>query len=250
MSASPARRPFGAATSRAFHAPPVGAKLTPMPRPPEDVRRRLEELIARCDGFVPPNAKEPVRVPAQNSELWRFLISSLQTVGSSCGKESPHLRELERCRTQFVETKIVDIDTCRGVLEAARDDLAAGMLADLRRLVTAEAFGDLLESAAHLADEGYTIPAIAVAGAVLESSLRVLAKSRNVVWQGTSGISKINTALYTANVYDKVVYGEIEAWGKLRNQVDHGEFTQASDVDARAAHRMVDGVRDFVAKGR
>jgi hypothetical protein len=60
------------------------------------------------------------------------------------------------------------------------------MPTDLRNLVTAEAFGDLLESAMHLLEEQYHIPAIALAGAVLESSLRALAKGKAVTWLGSS----------------------------------------------------------------
>lgn len=230
-----------------------------MPRPPEDVRRRLDELITRCDTFLPrrPDAspagpREPVRFSAPRSELWRFLISSLQTVAGACGRDSPHLRELERCREQFVvpDGQGLDLDSCRGALEAARDDLEAGMLTDLRQLVTAEAFGDLIEAATHLLEEKHVLPAVAVSGAVLESSLRGLAKARNVAWSGTSSITKLNTELYKANVYDKVVWSEVEAWGRLRNQVDHGDFHAPGDVDADAAARMVDGVRHFVLKHR
>jgi hypothetical protein len=144
----------------------------------------------------------------------------------------------------------LDIDICRGVLESAADDLRAGMLADLRQLVAAESFGDLLETAVHLLEEHHHIPAVAVAGAVLESSLRALAQSKHVVWTGASAISKINTELYKANVYDKVVFGEVEAWGKLRNQVDHGDFKTPEHVDVGAATRMIGGVRDFVLKYR
>lgn len=230
-----------------------------MPRPPEDVRRRLEELITRCDSFLPrrPPSQDgsfraPITFSAPKSELWRFLISSIQTIVSACGRESPHLRELERCREQFVADagRGLDLDSCRGVLEAARDDLAAGMLADLRQLVSAEAFGDLLETAVHLLEEHHHLPAVAIAGAVLESSLRNAAQSKGVTWNGSSSITKINMELYTASVYDKVIFGEIEAWGKLRNQVDHGDFTTPQDVDAGSARRMVDGVRDLVLKYR
>ncbi len=228
-----------------------------MPRPPEDVRKRLEELISRCDTFLPPREREsgprePINFSAPKSELWRFLISSLQTVTSACGRESPHLRELERCRELFASPVggRLELDSCRGALEAARDDLVAGMLTDLRQLVTAEAFGDLLETAAHLLEEGHHLAAVAVTGAVLESSLRTFAQSRKVAWTGTSSITKINTELYKANAYDKVVFGEVEAWGKLRNQVDHGDFQNPDDVDSGSARRMVDGVRDFVLKYR
>lgn len=227
-----------------------------MPRPPEDVRRRIEELIAQSKTMGTPTAGPPpgpdgVRLDVLRQDLWRFLISSLQTVGSACGPTSPHLREFERVRASFIEPKSsLDLDVCRGVLEAARDDLAAGMLADLRQLVTAEAFGDLLESAQYLLDEGHLIPAVAVAGAVLESSLRTLAKSRAVTLPSPSSINKLNAALYTAKVYDKVVMSEIEAWGKLRNQVDHGEFAHPKDVDAGSVTRMVSGVRDFALRFR
>ena len=121
---------------------------------------------------------------------------------------------------------------------------------DLRQLVTAETFGDVLEGASYLLEEGHHLPAVALAGAVLESSLRALAKARDVTWTGPSSISRINTELYKANVYDKVVHGEIEAWGKLRNKVDHGDFSTPSDIDAVIAKRMLEGVRYFVATHR
>jgi hypothetical protein len=230
-----------------------------VPRPPEDVRRRLDELITRCDRFLPPRPRvdgghiiDPVRFSAPRSEIWRFLISSIQTVRSACGQDSPHLRELERCREHFVSKAdpSLDLDSCRGALEAARDDLAAGMLDDLRQLVAAETFGDLLEAAVHLLEESHHLPAVAIAGAVLESSLRALAAAKQVAWSGHSAISKINTELYKANVYDKVVFAEVEAWGRLRNKVDHGDFATPNEVDQGRAQRMVEGIRDFVLRYR
>jgi hypothetical protein len=124
------------------------------------------------------------------------------------------------------------------------------MLTDLRQLVTAEAFGDLLETAVHLLEENHHLAAVAVAGAVLESSLRNLATGHNILWAGASSISKINTEIYKANLYDKVIWAEIEAWGRLRNQVDHGDFRDPGEVDIGAAKRMVDGVHEFAMRYR
>jgi hypothetical protein len=190
-----------------------------MARSSDEVRRRLEELLQRCDVFLPPRSEDeqrsgqPVKFRAPLDELWRFLISSLQTVGAACGKDSPHFRELERCRELFVTDGNLPLDPCRGALKAARDDLDAGMLTDLRQLVTAEAFGDLLETAAHLIEEKHHLPAAALAGAVLESSLRTLAISKQVSWSGTPSISKLNTELYKAKVYDKVFWLSIRFGG-------------------------------------
>lgn len=228
-----------------------------MQRLSEETLRRIDELISRCTEFtyVEPlesDSKQlkPRSISVSLSELWRFLISSIQTVASVCGEDSPHLRELERCRERLVEYKDLDTDTCLGVLQAARDDLVAGMFLDLRQLVTAEAFGDLLESADHLLEEQYHLPAVAITGAVLESSLRQLATDNEIVWNGHSSITKLNTELYKSRIYDKVMFGEIEAWGKLRNQVAHGDFESPDDVDTGAAKRMVSGVRDVVLKYR
>jgi hypothetical protein len=222
-----------------------------MIRPSQNCLVRLEELIQRVAEFHGGTSPTmPESVVLEKRELWRFLVSSIQTVSSACGKDSPHLRELERCREDLVSHNTLDSDTCRGVLEAARDDLVAGMLIDLRQLVTAEAFGDLLESAQYLLEEKHHIPAAALAGAVLESSMRALAVNHELEWTGHSSISKLNQVLYSAKIYDKVVFGEIEAWGKLRNQVDHGDFQNSQDVDLGRVARMVDGVRGFVMQYR
>ena len=184
-------------------------------------------------------------------EQWRFLLSSIQTVGAACGKESPHYREIESCRSFYLTPDgALDLDRCRGVLQAARDDLDAGMLSDMRQLVAAETFGDLLESANHLLEEGHHLPAVALAGAVLESNLRALALEKKVAWNGHSSITKINSELYKSGVYDKVLFAEIEAWARLRNKVDHGDFVTRDEIDTASARRMLDGIRHFSATHR
>ncbi len=230
-----------------------------MARRSEELRKRLDELIQRCEAFREAAPGTPiqtahgqaVRFKMAAFEQWRFLTSSLQTVKNACGVDSPHLRELEICREEFLRPDgALNLDICRGVLHAARDDLDAGVLMDMRQLVTAETFGDLLESATSLLEDGHHLPAVALAGAVLESSLRALAKARAVPWLGESSLTKLNVELYKANVYDKVVYGEIEAWGKLRNKVDHGDFVTPDEVEPATAARMLDGVRNFAASFR
>lgn len=52
--------------------------------------------------------------------------------------------------------------------------------------------------------------------------------------------------LYKANAYDKVVFSEVEAWGRLRNQVDHGDFRNPQDIDAGSVQRIM----DFILKYR
>ncbi|MCK4324583.1 MAG: hypothetical protein KAW89_08645 [Armatimonadetes bacterium] len=134
------------------------------------------------------------------------------------------------------------------VLENAITDLKAGYLFDLRELLAAEVFDDLLEMAEYLIEKDYHLPAASIAGAVLEDALRRLCDKTNVTWSGDSSISKLNKALYKAQAYDKVQSGEIRTWGTLRNQVDHHDFRRPEDVDAKHVKRMVAGIRDFILK--
>ena len=60
--------------------------------------------------------------------------------------------------------------TAAGILRAAREDYANGYLFDIKQLIAAEVFDDLLEQAEHLLDAGYQEAAAVLAGAVLEDS--------------------------------------------------------------------------------
>ena len=67
-----------------------------------------------------------------------------------------------------------------GILIGVQHDIKSGMLADLRRLLQAEIFADLLEMAEHLLGEGYKDASAVLLGAVLEDSLRKLAEGNGV----------------------------------------------------------------------
>jgi hypothetical protein len=69
-----------------------------------------------------------------------------------------------------------------------------------------------------------------------------------------SSISALNSALYKLHQQDKLdeynnsVQKQVTAWGGLRNDVDHHNFANPSDINANDVKRMIDGVRDFVTK--
>ena len=67
-----------------------------------------------------------------------------------------------------------------GIVDALKTDLAAGYVVGIRELIHGELFGDLLESAVHLLEEGYKDPAAVLAGSVLEEHLRQLCKKNTI----------------------------------------------------------------------
>jgi hypothetical protein len=155
---------------------------------------------------------------------------------------------LIKIRKEFRSGKPLDSDKFIGVLLAVEDDLRNGMLVNIQEMVTAEVFDDMMDMAGYLLEQGYHLPSVAIAGAVLEDTLRKLCEKSSISWEGDSSISKLNVALYKANIYDKVQFSQVDAWGKLRNKVDHGDFKAASEVDPNDVEQMVSGLRNFVFK--
>ncbi|MBI3741648.1 MAG: hypothetical protein HY257_07825 [Chloroflexi bacterium] len=211
--------------------------------------QRVAELIEsiRILRSESPRSTEGVLQVAKE-ELWHLLTSAIQTTRSLCSDESPHFQELTELRQVFRNGEPFDSDKFIGILRAVEDDLRSGMLVSIQEIVTAEVFDDLADMATYLLEQGYQLPSVSIAGAVLEDTLRKLCHKHKVAWVGDSAINKLNTELYKANVYDKAQFGQVDAWCKLRNKVDHGDFKDANEVDRNDVRRMIAGLRDFVIK--
>jgi hypothetical protein len=209
-------------------------------------QKRLESLLAEAEKMREHVGRSGGKANFPSVDLHQFLMSTLQGLRYLCEKDSHYYQAFENMHARYLETGGVSMDQCVGTLRALLSDIEVGMFGDIVHLVTADVFADVLESADYLLDQGYHLPGIALAGAVLEQALRKIAQEHGVSWTGDSAISKITMALYKAGCLDKVQMGQIEAWGKLRNKVDHGDFKEPGDVAQNDALRMLQGVRDFV----
>lgn len=127
-------------------------------------------------------------------------------------------------------------------LRAFRDDIEHDMFVRAEDLVAADVFEDLLSQAEHLLSASYLQPAASLAGAVLERELRVLAARRGLR-KKDDALASLNRKLVSARAYNAVKSKKIEAWTKIRNFADHGEFDK---LDAAEVEEMINGVRDFL----
>jgi len=208
----------------------------------ERILQRLDELIAEGGRIVTPEGE----VDGTAWDAWR--VSAQTLVADLAGRESEyHRRFAERATYTYGESRFLfHPKTAVAILQTVRDDHAKGYLRDVRELAAAEIFGDFLEMAEHLLSEGYHPAAAAsVAGAVLEDCLRRLHLKHIGPWQGESNISKLNDGLRKAQVYGQATWRQIQVWGDIRNNADHGHFDK---VDTQQVKLMVQGVRDFIAK--
>ena len=140
----------------------------------------------------------------------------------------------------------------RGVLIAARDELASDWTRTLRGLTAAEIFSDFLEMSAYLLEEGYKDAAAVLVGSTLEEHLRRLSANHNIpvsVEKDGKMVPKkadlLNSELAKAEVYSKLDQKAVTMWLDLRNKAAHGhhdEYTKEQVV------LMQQGVTDFMAR--
>jgi len=201
------------------------------------ILHRLDELIEEGEkvhatedyGLVAFDVWNPWRV-----SMLSFCAQLLSTAGTYYEALT---RNLKRSREEVRATIVL--------LQRIRDDYAKGYLQDLRELAAADVFTDFLDMADHLHENGYHIPAASIAGAVLEDCLRRLHLKHIGPWQGDSGISKLNDALRRAEVYGQAVWRQIQVWGDIRNDADHGRFDK---VDSGQVKQMIAGIREFIPR--
>jgi len=137
----------------------------------------------------------------------------------------------------------------RGVLRALAEDLEDGNIPPIGVMVRAETHSDLLDLAESLLDNGNSLPAAAVAGAVLEGHLRGLCDQADIkVKVGNKGgsLGKYAKALKDGNLLAKDVYRTVSDWITLRNDAAHMKVDKVSEPPVRA---MIAGLRSFMAFG-
>lgn len=132
----------------------------------------------------------------------------------------------------------------RGILEALRNDFDGGHLANIRGLVRAEVFVELIDQAQHLLDEGYHQPSAVVVGAVLEDHLRKLcAKYSTITLPGKPKLDTMNAELAKAGEYDVLVQKQVTVWADVRNKAAHGQWKEFAHANVED---MLRGVLRFL----
>ncbi|MCX6554293.1 MAG: DUF4145 domain-containing protein [Candidatus Aminicenantes bacterium] len=180
-----------------------------------------------------------------NNDYFRFRTEALNLIRRSCGENSDHYKELIR----LAESKEASRNSyffvhCFGVVEAAQRDFEAGVLFDIRALLSAELLGDFTEQAETLLSANYHVPAASLSGAVLEDILRKLCEKHQIPIPSLTKIDQLNADLARANVYNKLVQKRITALADIRNNADHGHFNNFTQADVED---MVKWIRNFSA---
>ena len=139
-----------------------------------------------------------------------------------------------------------------GVAQSLSHDLKAGYLTSLEELIHGEVFGDFLEMAEYLLENGYKDAAAVIAGSTLEAHMKQLCKRAGLASDITTSsgtrpkrAEQLNAELSKAAVYGILDQKNVTAWLDLRNKAAHGEYGQYTKEQVAI---MISGVRDFLTR--
>lgn len=214
----------------------------------ESVKQRIEELIELGEKVKASGRMTPHKGLDPDAALYlQWTTSSLAFLAAALGEDSEHYKAF----ADIVGTRahpMVKVAPCFGVLRAARDDIMSGWIGRRDLLLTADAFGSLLEQADYLLEQDFKNPAAMLAGAVLESTLRKMCEVRGIPTDKSDKIGTLNDKLakhHKPPAYSSMYHKQIIAWADLRNNADHGHF---DEYDRKQVAAMIGGVRDFAAR--
>jgi hypothetical protein len=128
-------------------------------------------------------------------------------------------------------------------LNALKDDIKSGMLQNTISFIQTEIFSDFLEMAEHIFEQGHKDPPVMLAGAVLEDSLRKICIKNEINFPADSNIASLNQLLLQNQIYNKIVFKQIDTWKAIRDFADHAKFDQ---YDRDKVKEMLEGVRKFI----
>ena len=216
----------------------------------ETIQQELQALVesgqetAKHTAFVGFSRSQVGQLNLALRRYQGFKTRALNLIRRAFGVESDHYKELRRLGDGLGtgEPEFTRFAACLGIVEAAQHDLEAGLLFDMKALISAELLGEFIDQADILLSTKYHIPAASLAGAVLEDTLRKLREKNGSPTPKKSSINSLNAELVKAGTYGQPTHKQITAYADLRNRADHGEFHLVSPADVEA---MVAWVRRF-----
>lgn len=216
----------------------------------EKLVQKIDKLLALAEeikGTQKPSSRPGVTdlttrayVNLELFEQWR--TRSIILIEYNFGKNSFYF---ENFKKQVESHRIEQIEKGVAILQAMKDDLQEGFLEDLHELIAAEVFTDFLDMADYLIEKKYKDPAVFVASCVLEDSLRRLSDKNKIVIKREDNIGSLNQKLLQGKIYNKNVFGQVQAWQKIRDSANHGKWEEYTLQDAEDLCKWV---RRFVSE--
>ena len=215
----------------------------------EDLIKRIDQLIRNADEVIQTGESGDLGSYVNEELFHAFRSASLSFLSMTFGKDHTHYDEFN---SQVERPTLYRSRIGRGILSAAREELAGGWLSTTKGLISAEIFSDFLEMAQHLLDEGYKDPAAVMTGSVLEEHLRQLCQKHGISTETTKQgrphpkkADALNGDLAKKKVYNQLDQKQVTTWLDLRNKAAHGKYQEYTKEQVSL---MLQSLSDFMVR--
>jgi len=179
------------------------------------------------------------------AELYQGTLTMLQLTH---GKNSPQITAFKDLIASHQKSKDAPIriwrgvaDSARGVLTSLRREVDEGLVGGLRRQITGEVLGDLLqlanEALAQNTEDSKNVAAV-LAAAAFEDTIRRLGAAYCGI-HAPVALSDIVTQLKDANVLKGSQVGVVQSHLQFRNHALHADWTKIDKVAVATAISLV-----------
>jgi hypothetical protein len=211
----------------------------------DEVISRLKSLIAKSDDLLSKQHEEPFYSKPKEKifivdpfGFVKFSTASLHFIETTLGKETQYYVEFSRkCQSNSPH----HVKVGKALLEGLLEEFESRWLWSTRGIVTAEIYADFLEMAEGLLDAKYKDAAAVMIGGVLEEHLRRLCAKHGVVSTFEKDgklvpkkADAMNSALASAEVYNKLDQKWVTTALDLRNKAAHGLYGEYSEDQVRS----------------
>lgn len=185
----------------------------------------------------------------RQDEVHGFLSRAMATIERIAGQNSIYTKRGQAILSEKIGYPTERIPALAGVVKSLRNDVDKDYLRSVTELIHGDVFGDFLEMADHLLNEGYKDPAAVLGGGVLEEHLRQLCNNNSISVLQPSGAAKkadqMNADLAAKSIYSKLDQKSVTAWLDLRNKAAHGKYTEYTKEQVAL---FIQSIRDFVSR--
>ncbi len=212
----------------------------------EEIITRIRSLIEKSEKVLATHKPSPPNVsgfPTIDYGVFsEWQSQSLAYLANFLGQEHIYVKKFEEQVSKGFRNQV---QIGKGILHAVLEDVEGDHLRKIESLVSADIFGDFLEMAGYLINEGYKDPAASLIGAVLEDGMRRIASSNGIVVRSRDDLGSLNQRIADGKIYNRLSQKKIQVWNDIRNNADHGKFDEYNSDDVK---HMLDGVQDFLER--
>ncbi len=206
-----------------------------------------EQLLTVIDGVLSGYSAPRDDNQEEMNRAGTVILAAVQRYGAPGSAYVAQAESLVKGGKHFMHRRLVQM--LRGILQAMRDDVAAGRLRSITEMLHADVFTDFLEQAEYLLNEGFKEAAAVLMRGVLEEHVRQLCDKNSISVRKPDGkpkkVDTMNAELVKANAYDKGDQKNVTAWYDLGTKAAHGKHEKYEQEQVAIT---VTAVRDFITR--